>query len=479
MANADKDFKAEVNVGTSAPWELTSESPFQLGVGGSGGWGVKNTENEEETKSGAIILFKVDVEIAGVGEDKEDTEGAFVGCFDCGGDCSSAASAMAMKPVKITCTPPGYPGASSEDKIIISSSGGGRLFVKNGANYTPAQSSYKVNEINSMSFWLHGHAASGSQGDQYITAKHSVNGCEDSAKSTVIKASFVVESDDPHHSGTTLTDNRQATVTISVAGISNPETLVFQLEAEPVETGSLINKGGTSIGFTPTDDPLVWRTSTVYWYGLLPDNCCWNNKYAYLFSLSVLGCVVTEQYHVDWPNESPRMVGDVSATSSTIIHESEPVPGIANFYRCLIEFGGFLKTARVEEVPTTDQYNEETTKEEEFHAKQWLGEVSTSEGGQGDCFTAKGVAWHANCVGAGPWHMYGFSPEVAKAKAEDTVEAGEREEKRKSLEIWESDRGFVELKAKAHAGYNAAWKSHCTYEQTYGATPKNHNHPAY
>ena len=31
----------------------------------------------------------------------------------------------------------------------------------------------------------------------------------------------------------------------------------------------------------------------------------------------------------------------------------------------------------------------------------------------------------------------------------------------------------IELKAKEHVGYNAAWKYHCTYEKEYGQKPEN------
>ncbi len=38
---------------------------------------------------------------------------------------------------------------------------------------------------------------------------------------------------------------------------------------------------------------------------------------------------------------------------------------------------------------------------------------------------------------------------------------------------WVLERGFIELKAKEHVGYSAAWKYHCTYEKEYGQKPEN------
>ena len=135
--------------------------------------------------------------------------------------------------------------------------------------------------------------------------------------------------------------------------------------------------------------------------------------------------------------------------------------------------------AWTEGLPTTDQYSVEANREEEYHVKQWLGQVSTEEGGQGDCYTAKGVAWMAGCIGAGPFYEYGGSPEEAKQRAITKVQMAEEDEFEISDLVTANDHGFIELKAKAYAGYNAAWKYHCMYESVFGSNPVNHRHPAY
>ena len=294
---------------------------------------------------------------------------------------------------------------------------------------------------------------------------------------TVIKVEFTVVSDDPGDEE--LTDNRKATATITVTGIEDPSGLSFAFSATPVES-STINKMGTAISFTPTANPLVWETSKTYWYGVLPDHCCYFYHHAYKFDLTINGeCTVSKEYQVGWPDEDPAMSGTVSSPSTTVIHESEPVPGIPNWYRCQIVFGDFVKDTSITGIPTTCQYAEENAKEEAYHEKQWLGQVDVNHGGQGDCFTAKGIKWWIGWIGEGPWYTYGSTPEEAYARAIEKVNDGEPKEWDKSVEINTADRGFVELKAKEYAGYNAAFKYHCTYESIYGPNPVNHHHPAY
>lgn len=297
---------------------------------------------------------------------------------------------------------------------------------------------------------------------------------------TVLKVDFIVESDEPKGVGAGLTDNREATVTISVEGLDDPSVLAFSFDATPVETGNLINKMGTAISFTPTADPLVWRTSKTYWYGVLPDRCCYFNHHAYEFVLTIDGaCSVVNEYAVGWPDEDPEMQGTVHWPSTTVIHDAELVPGFTNWYRCLIVFGDFPKSTKITGIPTTCQYAEEMAKEEEYHEKQWMGQVNENQGGQGDCFTAKGIKWMINWVGEGPWYTYGDTPEEARAEAENKVTYGQQTEWDESGPITEADNGYVELKAKEYVGWNAAYKYHCTYEQEYGPNPVNHHHPAY
>ena len=182
-ANVSDAFKANA-VNPAPGWNLISPNPasFEMTVGGSKGYEVRSQSNEEDKAGGNIFLFKVDVEIDGVGEDKEETEGAFVGYADCANGFDPACVA-AMKPVRIRCMPAKRP----DGERIVLTFPPGHLLEKIGTTYQAAQSSYKANEIGGKSFWLHGHAASGAVRDKAIKAEHNINGCKDEAKYTVVK----------------------------------------------------------------------------------------------------------------------------------------------------------------------------------------------------------------------------------------------------------------------------------------------------
>jgi hypothetical protein len=185
--NVADSFTPNVTVTKISTFELVAPIPstFNMYIGESKLYEVKNQNNIEETKiSGNIILFKVDVEIDGVGEDKEETEGAFVNYASCeNGGISSPACAGAMKPVKIRCLPANRP----DNEMIILTFPAKHLLEKVGDNYQAAQSSYKVKEIANKKFFLHGHAPSGALRDYEIKATHNLNGCHDVAKYTIAK----------------------------------------------------------------------------------------------------------------------------------------------------------------------------------------------------------------------------------------------------------------------------------------------------
>ena len=146
-------------------------------------------------------------------------------------------------------------------------------------------------------------------------------------------------------SGTTLIDNRTAIVTITLHGIDNPSEHSYQLRAVPDQAEGIVNKYGTDVFFSPTSDPLVWRTSKIYWYGKNPGQCCASYRFPYHFSLSVDDglCGSEASYPVQMPeNEDPCMYGDVEPTSESIIHEPmlESInirPYLAQYHDCIEE----------------------------------------------------------------------------------------------------------------------------------------------
>ena len=81
------DFEANGTVAPKPGYELVSPKggTFEnLAIGSAVSYEVKAIEAGESGASGSIVLYKVDVEIDGVGEDKEETEGAYVSDKDSG-----------------------------------------------------------------------------------------------------------------------------------------------------------------------------------------------------------------------------------------------------------------------------------------------------------------------------------------------------------------------------------------------------------
>lgn len=186
--NVDDSFIASVQVEPKAGWQLLSASPLMLSPGRQAFYRVQNILNSEIEETGEVILFKVDVEIDGIGESLEESEGAFVGYADCSDGYSNTNCTFAMKSVKIRCLPDNRP---DNEEIVLQFSSG-QLLEKVGETYQTAKSSYKVQEIASKSFWLHGHAVSTSPHDYEIKAEHNINHCKDIAKYTVFELSRIV-----------------------------------------------------------------------------------------------------------------------------------------------------------------------------------------------------------------------------------------------------------------------------------------------
>lgn len=180
--DAPQSTKADVTVSGIDPWDLDSDSDFQLGIGESKGWAAHNTDDDEEPgEEGNIILFKVDVEICGVGESKEESDGAWInyhGQYD----------ATDNQYVQIRCYPRNRP---DDEKIILTFPDGMLFEVVNGVRI-PARTQYRANEISSILFQILGTQASTNENDFSISARHSINGCSDTAKFTVHRINEIV-----------------------------------------------------------------------------------------------------------------------------------------------------------------------------------------------------------------------------------------------------------------------------------------------
>ncbi len=294
--------------------------------------------------------------------------------------------------------------------------------------------------------------------------------------------SAVIETVIPDKPGNAqLTDNHPSTVFLKPLGEVDPFDPPFVLSAVPKEKGNIINKAGTAVEFYPTVNPLVWHTSKIYWYGIEPDFCCYTNHFPYRFTLHVDGALTsTKDFRVGWPNDA-RSYADwyVPERSMTRIHPPELTPGgQPNRFRCRIEFMDFYVKAEPI-VNATHQYRLEVEAEERFHVQQDLSEVSKEQGGWTDFYKARGLAWALDWDLEGPWYAYGDDQQTAWNNAKKYVEQADEKEFWKSFELQMNSSGYAELKAKQHAGYNAAFKYHCVYEPIDGPNPINHVHPAY
>ena len=271
----------------------------------------------------------------------------------------------------------------------------------------------------------------------------------------------------------------------------------ISFESVPEEVGTLVNDGcGTGIRFM-LDDANVWKTSPIYWYGVLPDRECARYHHKYLIKMKVDGQnAFSRSCGVRFPEKNAFAVLGRPTTNGT--HPGAPQrydSSTSGFWYCNIVFEEFDKSNGIivsdpnvsgQLFSWSGQYGDDILREEEFHLKQFRGEVSSSQGGQGDCYTVKGIKYFIakqavtnDYIATSTWIVKGNSAEEATMRCSQVIQRAVAEEIAISNEILEADSGFMELKAKEHVGYNAAFRYHCSYLQLYGASPANHVHPAY
>lgn len=457
-----------------------------------------------------FTIVKVDVELAQMPEDLEEKEGAVMVRLD----SNPLDQPHCLQFLKVVCSPGDLPNSEMISLIGV----GMNLLVQNksengGSFWHAAFPTYRANEIGSRVFAAYSKNLSTQPKSSFVRATHSGSGSTDRSIATIIDLDFSVKTEtafldglDPPQEGT-LWDNLPANIEISYSGPDGVDLSSLSMSAFPTEEGELVNDGGTAIeirdGFE--GDYLNKSTSKVYWYGINPDNCCYFNRFSYTFKLTApfLSEAITHSYPIMLPQEQvsyiPGLVdssGDIvfmtesnegisleqnaQIASSSVIHDPIPSDDETFPYSCRITVGDFLKTGEYSPLfPGHGQFRSRTDIEERFHEKQWLGQVDSQSGGQGDCFTGRGISYALGFNSQTDIIVYGETPELAYSYAKCLLDSGELEEIDRSLQIFVSDRGYMELKAKDAAGYPAAWKYHCTYEGRYGKHPENHVHPAF
>ncbi len=139
-----------------------------------------------------FTVVKVDVAIANVGEDKEETEGAFIPYVaDATNDVISVEGTNKFVSVALICEPENLP---SNEVVRVSCTGAGELYQKlsNGELVRVVTTNYFANEISKLAFVLHGHAASGFYKDGEILIEHSTSSAKDVARYTSVKVNVEI-----------------------------------------------------------------------------------------------------------------------------------------------------------------------------------------------------------------------------------------------------------------------------------------------
>ena len=133
-----------------------------------------------------FTVVKVDVTIDGVGEDKEESEGAFIPhVADAADGRWTEEGTNALVAVSITCEPRDLPDGETVAVTVPEKS----LYVRHDGRYAavPEHFDFSAGLLNDIKFVLHGHDESGGLRDRKIKAEHESSGAKDMAKYTDVK----------------------------------------------------------------------------------------------------------------------------------------------------------------------------------------------------------------------------------------------------------------------------------------------------
>lgn len=494
--NVLDSFVAHVEIGSDGNnLRFDVDSTIDMHVGDIVNFEAKNIENDETHAKGTIVLYKVDVVLNDIGEDIEKTIGDFLRiCTNKVETCKLSElrdKNIDVHSVKIKC----YPSAGRPDsEILLVKNNAGDLYEVTEEGLMPANDTYRVNEINGIQFVAIGDIQSTKSREYCICAKHNDNGTNDGVLYSVYNCDFDAVADyDGYPNGTPngiLIDNYPVDIDVTISGVddSDKKRLATNLSFDivPTEKEGIINKAGTNVVCKQVKDkPLEFRCDKIYWYGVVTEEineCCYTYIHEYEFTLKLNNVdMVKKKYAVGWPNENPGYVFlfDYKDINKYEVF-SNPKPTSTNdLYMCELTFVDFILIVdEFEDLPTTDQYSEETYREETYHQMQIKGEVPFDKGGLGHCYSKRGLIW---CAGFGDTegkiYVYGSTLEETEKLAKKVVCDAIKKECKISKEISEKSHLFREYWAKEYAGYNAAYKFHCTYEVEGMGIPEGVKHP--
>ena len=133
-----------------------------------------------------FTVVKVDVTIGGVGEDKEETEGAFVQYVkDAANGEWTEDGTNALVAVSITCEPENLP----TNEVVTISAPAKSLYIRRRGKYyaISEETEFPAYLLSGVEFVLHGHEESGGLRDREIKVEHRKSGAVDLAKFTNVK----------------------------------------------------------------------------------------------------------------------------------------------------------------------------------------------------------------------------------------------------------------------------------------------------
>jgi len=308
-----------------------------------------------------------------------------------------------------------------------------------------------------------------------------------SSSSDTCSVSFTVAGSLEDHSGA---GNYDCVIEIQLTGC-NPEDVSFEVTATAVAPNPQ-NAAGTSewkFKRDPTDKLRI--NAMPRWYGSPPNNLC--HGYAAPFDLSIKAtcpkCVCyseKKRVQVTLPDasESEAKIDLVGLGPGGAVYEIAdpfPVPGIPDHYKCFLILHGWRKNSSVTLDDHLSQYRDMLRKEEEYHIKQFKGDVSFEEGGCGDLWTVQGLKWWLNYEGTPGIPYYGSTADIAKATAQTAVDQAIAQENKTCKDLFSKRHCLIETMAKKYAGFKEAWTIKCAYDECANShfPPYPAKHPAY
>lgn len=139
-----------------------------------------------------FTVVKVDVTIGGVGEEKEEKEGAFIQYVaDAANGQWTEEGTNAIVAVSITCEPENLPA----DEMITISAPEKSLYIRHNGKYyvIPDETSFPAYLLRDVEFVLHGHDESSGFCDREIKVEHERSGAVDVAKYTAVRVDLKVK----------------------------------------------------------------------------------------------------------------------------------------------------------------------------------------------------------------------------------------------------------------------------------------------